>query len=346
MTTRRFISSNAVSGVQPIWFYGGGQGAFARLGDRNPGGIGDMILLGDGSLVFRNADAFAFNPPNIYETFGIGGTGQTYATSDSVVMPPNGGTPPSFGNWSLTWGSSTTTSLAYNASASAVASAINLLPPIISAGGVTVGGPAGGPYIITFVNNGSRALFLSGLNTLGQTASSNYMGVVDIQQTQAGSPSAPNVQTVTLAICDARAMGIIIGASGQANPKLLGTFMSSAQEDSRQQLLTTIGGVGQYSSLATSIAPVEIAGGSSIFCAGAFQNYYRQTVGTPMANLALIDSATGLPHAGFSGGTLAFTSGAGSRPAPRVFSDGATHFGLHSPGSGWGYNGDNTTQIF
>lgn len=63
---------------------------------------------------------------------------------------------PESGTFTLTYGANTTTALAYNASTTAVAAALNALASITSAGGVSVSGEAGGPYQVTFTNAGVR----------------------------------------------------------------------------------------------------------------------------------------------------------------------------------------------
>lgn len=63
---------------------------------------------------------------------------------------------PESGTFTLTYGGDTTTALAYNASTTAVAAALNALASIVSAGGVSVSGEAGGPYQVTFTNAGVR----------------------------------------------------------------------------------------------------------------------------------------------------------------------------------------------
>lgn len=63
---------------------------------------------------------------------------------------------PESGTFTLTYGGDTTTALAYNASTTAVAAALNALASITSAGGISVSGEAGGPYQVTFTNAGVR----------------------------------------------------------------------------------------------------------------------------------------------------------------------------------------------
>ena len=70
------------------------------------------------------------------------------------------------GTFTLTFGANTTSAIAYNASAATVAAALNALASIISAGGVTVTGGAGGPYQVAFVSVGSRAAITGTLDAL------------------------------------------------------------------------------------------------------------------------------------------------------------------------------------
>lgn len=92
------------------------------------------------------------------------------------------------GTFTLTFGANTTTALAFDASAATVATALNLLASIISAGGVTVTGGAGGPYQVAFVSVGSRAAITGTLDALYPLCTlENYPlreGTVDLTEIQ------------------------------------------------------------------------------------------------------------------------------------------------------------------
>lgn len=83
------------------------------------------------------------------------------------------GTPagsPSSGTFTLTYGGDTTSELAYNASASAVQTALNALSSISSAGDVSVTKSTKGAYRITFDSVGARTAFTSDVSELYPTS--------------------------------------------------------------------------------------------------------------------------------------------------------------------------------
>lgn len=336
MSTRKLILPLGVANVKPVWIYGGS----SQAEQNHPGAIGQMVLMSNGSIVIRNADTYAQTVPNIYEAFGPGNAGQqTKITNDAVILPLNG-TAPTSGNFSLTFGANTTPNQTFNVSAVTLAAALNVLASIIAAGGVAVTGANGGPFTITFNANGPRAAFASGANSLGNTASSNWVGVVNIATTQAGDGGTPNVQTVRPVICGSGAMAMLITNSGIVDNAVFGTLVGPTHFDSRQVSLLSIAAVPQYPILATGIAGPVIGGKPCLFCAGLFAFYYKKTASTASNAVALIDASSGMPVAGFAGGSFAFGTGLTLPAAPRAFSDGAGNFGIHSPGSGSGYNGD------
>jgi hypothetical protein len=75
----------------------------------------------------------------------LGTAGNTSLFTQTITI--NGG--PSGGTWTATYGGQTTATIAYNAIASAVASALAALSSIGGAGNVTVTGGTGGPYTVT-----------------------------------------------------------------------------------------------------------------------------------------------------------------------------------------------------
>ncbi len=66
------------------------------------------------------------------------------------------GAPPAAGSFILSFGSDATPALAFDVSKYVLSDALNALPSIVSAGGVTVSGDIGGPYTISFTSNGAR----------------------------------------------------------------------------------------------------------------------------------------------------------------------------------------------
>lgn len=71
------------------------------------------------------------------------------------------GSPPTGGFWTLAFMSSTTPELAWNISSYDLAAAINAMADVVTAGGVTVTGNAGGPWQVTFNNFGIQNQFTS-----------------------------------------------------------------------------------------------------------------------------------------------------------------------------------------
>src|SRR5579871_4557375 len=99
------------------------------------------------------------------------------------------GQPPTSGTFTVTFGANTTSALAYNISASALSTALNALASVISAGGVTIQGNAGGPFTIIFTSTGAQSnLFAVGSGELvppsqGLTARA-VVGATGIQEQQ------------------------------------------------------------------------------------------------------------------------------------------------------------------
>lgn len=100
---------------------------------------------------------------------------------------------PTSGTFTLTFGANTTTALAYNISASALSTALNLLASIIAAGGVTVAaGTNASEWVITFISTGLQAL-ITGNGSLLLPGSN-----VAVYEEQAGSGSLQEVQVIGL----------------------------------------------------------------------------------------------------------------------------------------------------
>lgn len=100
---------------------------------------------------------------------------------------------PTAGTFTVTYGANTTTALAFNITAAALSTALNLLASVTSAGGVTVTGNAGGPYRITFTTPGViSTVFSVNAGELSPTS----QGIVAIAVT--GSTGVNEVQVITL----------------------------------------------------------------------------------------------------------------------------------------------------
>ena len=102
------------------------------------------------------------------------------------------GAAPTLGTFTLTFGADTTAALAYNATAAQVASALNALASITSAGGVAVTGPDSGPYQIVFTTAGSRALITGGADLLYPLSS------IRVYEARAGDVSTTEIQVVVI----------------------------------------------------------------------------------------------------------------------------------------------------
>jgi hypothetical protein len=123
---------------------------------------------------------------------------------------------PTAGSYTLTFGADTTTAIAYNASASAVASALNALASITTAGGVTVTSLATGQYQVSFVSVGSRAAItgtatglapqsnvvvstlIDGSATVAEIQKIKLLQVPAVYQNSWSNVSAPTVSVTTL----------------------------------------------------------------------------------------------------------------------------------------------------
>jgi len=136
--TGRLIASPAatVSGVLPPLIFGDSVPLNVRLVEPNPGGGIDAP--------WRDIDLDG-------KTIRVG------------IGQPGG--KPSSGTFTLTYGANTTASLPFNATAAQVATALNALASIISAGGVTVAGTTGG-YRIAFVSSGARTAITADTDAL------------------------------------------------------------------------------------------------------------------------------------------------------------------------------------
>lgn len=93
------------------------------------------------------------------------------------------------GTFTLTSGVATS-AIPYNAPASAVQSALNALAAITTAGGVTVAGQPGGPYVITFNNKGPQTAITAASSLTGTGAA------VAVAQTQTGVAPVPPITVV------------------------------------------------------------------------------------------------------------------------------------------------------
>lgn len=103
------------------------------------------------------------------------------------------GQAPTAGTFSVTFGADTTAQLAFNITATALATALNALASVTTAGGVTITGNAGGPWRITFNTPGVISTnFSVGAGDLSPTS----QGIVGVAVT--GATGVNCVQVITL----------------------------------------------------------------------------------------------------------------------------------------------------
>ena len=114
------------------------------------------------------------------------------STADVILALGQYDRTPTSGVFTVTFGANTTSELAYDISASALATALNALASVISAGGVTVSLTTTGVYFIEFVSNGAQTAF-SGDGTGLNPASSIVVSTV-----VPGTSSTPEIQVLQL----------------------------------------------------------------------------------------------------------------------------------------------------
>ena len=103
------------------------------------------------------------------------------------------GQAPIAGTFTVTYGANTTSALAFNISAAALSTALNALASVVSAGGVTITGNAGGPFRITFTTPGTIS---TGFTVNAGDLSPSSQGIVSVAVT--GSSGVNEVQVITL----------------------------------------------------------------------------------------------------------------------------------------------------
>lgn len=118
---------------------------------------------------------------------------------DYVALPSalyvalgNVGVRPSSGTWTITFGANTTSALDFDATPDEVETALNLLASIVSAGGVTVSGEAGGPYQVAFDDVGAQSAFTATVSGLYPLTSAT------IYEARAGDGSTSEIQIIAL----------------------------------------------------------------------------------------------------------------------------------------------------
>jgi hypothetical protein len=100
---------------------------------------------------------------------------------------------PAAGTFILSFGASSTPALPWSISQYSLQATLNLLASVISAGGVAVSGPIGGPFTITFNSNGAQPLMTSPANDFFPASTLSIVTV------QAGASTAPAIQVLSFA---------------------------------------------------------------------------------------------------------------------------------------------------
>jgi len=123
----------------------------------------------------------------------------------------------------VTYGGQSTTPLALDALAATVQTALNLLPQIISDGGVTCAGTLAGGLAITWTVNGARASIAPFISTVSPGWS------CQVDETQPGTGGQPEIQTLTVApFCSYIVQDVILPVyGGTMNNRVLSTGIST-----------------------------------------------------------------------------------------------------------------------
>jgi hypothetical protein len=306
VSTRRLFLPTA-AGTIPVWVYGGPSTAL------NPnGGFSDMIGLPDGSIFLRNRDA-SLGLYSIFSAFGKGGTGGVgYAVIDPNIMPaPVAATG---GLWSVSYNAVTGANITAPATAATVQANLNAISTVAAVGGVTVSGATGGPYTVTFNNNGAQLPFVKAVNTINTTGSN--ISAVLIAIVSPGSPSTQCVQTITPATGEGQAIGLLIGSDGTVQQKTLGTMTRG----------------GTTAALSDSAAAALVSSQPCLlFGARNSLDYYKGGVQNPITSFALVNAKSGALVPGFAGLAIVKNSAISVQPDFLVFGDGGSNFGFFSP---------------
>lgn len=149
-------------------------------------------------------------------------------------------------------------------------------------------------------------------------------------------PATADPVIMSSASNEAQASALLIRGSGTVDDTTLGTFVAPDSQSGTLNSFVTVGGIPQYAALPTGGAAASIGTPTKtakLLTAGLFSYYYLAAATTAVGPVAAIDLATGLIDTTFICAALAINSGYGSTLAPpKVFSDGALLFGIHSLG--------------
>lgn len=233
-----------------------------------------------------------------------------FSGSDVVFTLGNQQAQPTSGTFPLAWSTDTFQGLAWNISSYALSAALNAGTAITAAGGVSVTGPIGGPFVVTFVTNGAQVAFTSGANSLFPG------GAVTITQGSTGTGANPSIQNITLA---QSALATVSAWTAQASAAVT---VASLESDIIQRITIPAGTYGGTFTLTTNgnttvaipfnaqIDLMASAIGALPGCSGvtvaAGQNYWDITI--PAWTHAFTGSATGLQIPLTLTGSLALTA--------------------------------------
>lgn len=144
--------------------------------------VGDTVPLTLAFLLRNPQPLNTGTPIYLYQDFSAQGVTFNLGTIQS---------PPTDGTFTLTWGGDTTAQLPFNLSAYDLSVALNALPGVIVAGGVTISGNVNGPFKIRFITNGARATITSVANALFPPS------IVTIAPSQTGTATNPSCQVLS-----------------------------------------------------------------------------------------------------------------------------------------------------
>lgn len=115
-----------------------------------------------------------------------------YSTAQTLLAMGDFDAIPSTGVFTLTYGANTTANLPTGSTAMVVATALNGLASIITAGGVTVTVPEPGVYLVLFNTNGTQTLFT------GNASGLNPASTIVVSEVVVGNSTTPDQQLIEI----------------------------------------------------------------------------------------------------------------------------------------------------
>ena len=244
-------------------------------------------------------------PPS--NTAGLFWTPMSLSGYNFIVGIGQGFVLPVAGTFTLTFGANTTTAIPYNAQASVVASALNALASITTAGGVTVtAAPApAGYYYVTFNSNGTQVAITGNGSELEPT------GAVIVGTLIPGDSGDPCIQTVTITqspaascTCSTASASPTITvventAGGSGNNAVYTVTLTPAPPDTYDgQFSLTVGGQ------TTAFVPYNVAPSNSQNGSITLQSALQALSCVGAGNVTVTQTAGGIYVLIFGGGTV------------------------------------------